>query len=74
MEEQKCILRDKIQAAKAKTEILGSTLLAIYVAEKENIYDATMYAEAIHGSMKQTQELTRELQEALELLTKKETL
>ena len=55
MNRQPCHLYDQVQHIKQQMEILKSTLFASYTAEQEDIYDASIYLEAIHGSVQQAQ-------------------
>ena len=72
MNEQQCHLYDQLQHIKQQVEILKSTLFAIYTAEQRNIYDASIYMEAIHGSVQQAQKVLEELQGVLQLISKEE--
>lgn len=73
MDERTCDLCDKIRCVKQCMEILKSTLLAIYVAGTENVYDATSYMEAVHGSVELAMDSLTGLREILELLQQEET-
>lgn len=59
-------------ADQQQVEILKSTLFAIYTAEQKNIYDASTYMEAIHGSVQQAQKVLEELQKVLQLISEEE--
>ncbi|MCI8647219.1 MAG: hypothetical protein HFE76_10665 [Firmicutes bacterium] len=72
MNRQPCHLYDQVQHIKQQMEILKSTLFAIYTAEQEDIYDASIYMEAIHGSVQQAQKVLEELQEVLQLISEEE--
>lgn len=72
MSKEQCRLYDQVQHIKQQMEILKSTLLAIYTAEQENIYDASIYMEAIHGSVQQAQKVSEELQQVLQLISEEE--
>ena len=72
MNRQPCHLYDQVQHIKQQMEILKSTLFAIYTAEQEDIYDASIYMEAIHGSVQQAQKVLEELQEILQLISEEE--
>ena len=72
MNRQPCYLYDQVQHIKQQMEILKSTLFAIYTAEQEDIYDASIYMEAIHGSVQQAQKVLEELQEILQLISEEE--
>lgn len=65
MEKQKEI-QGNLEMVKEKASILYSTLHAIHVALTANIYDGSMYAEAIHGAAHLAQELMEELKAVLE--------
>ncbi|MCI8646047.1 MAG: hypothetical protein HFE76_04400 [Firmicutes bacterium] len=72
MNKQQCHLYDEVQHIKQQMEILKSTLFAIYTAEQENIYDASTYMEAIHGSVQQARRVLEELQAVLRLISEEE--
>ena len=72
MNRQPCHLYDQVQHIKQQMEILKSTLFAIYTAEQETIYDASIYMEAIHGSVQQAQKVLEDLQEVLQLISEEE--
>ena len=72
MNRQPCHLYDEVQHIKQQMEILKSTLFAIYTAEQENIYDASTYMEAIHGSVQQARRVLEELQAVLRLISEEE--
>lgn len=72
MNSQLCHLYDQVQHIKQQMEILKSTLFAIYTAEQKNIYDTSIYMEAIHGSVQQAQKVLEELQEVLQLISGEE--
>ena len=72
MNKQQCHLYDEVQHIKQQMEILKSTLFAIYTAEQENIYDASTYMEAIHGSVQQARRVLEELQSVLRLISEEE--
>ena len=72
MNKQQCHLYDEVQHIKQHMEILKSTLFAIYTAEQENIYDASTYMEAIHGSVQQARRVLEELQAVLRLISEEE--
>lgn len=72
MNKQQCHLYDEVQHIKQQMEILKSTLFSIYTAEQENIYDASTYMEAIHGSVQQARRVLEELQAVLRLISEEE--
>ena len=72
MNKQQCHLYDEVQHIKQQMEILKSTLFAIYTAEQKNIYDASTYMEAIHGSVQQARRVLEELQAVLRLISEEE--
>ncbi len=67
MEKELRLVREEIQALKAKAEILRSTLFAICAAQDTNVHDAASYAGAIHGAA----QMAHEIQDALERLDEK---
>ncbi len=72
MNEQQYHVYDQLQQIKQQVEILKSTLFAIYTAEQKNIYDASIYMEAIRGSVQQAQKVSEELQKVLQLVSEEE--
>lgn len=67
MNERACDSYDEVLHVRQRLKILKATLLAVYVAGKENVYDMTTYVEAIQGCVERADEALEGLDGLLEL-------
>lgn len=73
MERPFYLMQDELEEIRERADVLYSTLLAIYVALKENIFDGTSYTQAIHGTVHLAKEIIKELQAVQEFVLEKES-